>query len=117
MLRASVFDKVGRYPEDYKTLQDHAFFFKVIKVFRTAVIQEILLEYEVSKSAISSLRRKSQAGNRIKLLCKEFKFGYYPIIGLIRSLITYLTPQGVLIALKKNIFYSKRVTKTYFNAL
>ena len=105
MLRADVINEIGYYPEEYETLQDHAFFFKVIKSFKTMVIQEVLVEYEVSPSAISSTKRRSQAGNRIKLFIREFKFGFYPITGLIRAVMTYLTPQKVLIKLKKHIFY------------
>jgi glycosyltransferase involved in cell wall biosynthesis len=105
MFRTDVVRKIGSYPEDFETLEDHAFFFKVIKSFKTGVLQEVLLEYEVNPSAISTVKRKSQAGNRIKLLKKEFKFGLYPITGLIRAIITYLTPQSVLVKLKKHVFY------------
>ena len=105
MFRTEILNKVGFYPEEYATLQDHAFFFKVNRYYKLSIVEKVLLEYEVNPKGISALKRKSQAKNRIKLLFKEYKFGFYPTIGLLRSFITYFTPQRVLLFLKTNFFY------------
>ena len=105
MFRAEILNKVGFYPEEYATLQDHAFFFKVIKYYKLSIVNQVLLEYEVNPNGISSIKRKSQAKNRIKLLLNEYKFELYPTVGLLRSFITYLMPQKILLFLKTNIFY------------
>ncbi|NOY47170.1 MAG: glycosyltransferase [Chlorobi bacterium] len=107
MYRIDVINKLGFYPENYPALEDHAFFFKIIKSFKTSIVEHVLLEYEVNPKGISTLMRKTQTRSRIKLFLNEYKFGIYPTVGLLRALITHILPQKVLILFKKNFFYKQ----------
>lgn len=101
MFRNSILKTIGLYPVAYKAAEDYAFFFNVINSFKVANINKVLVKCEINPNGISTLLRKKQAKNRIKLILKNFYFGFYPIYGLLRSFLLYVTPLGVLIRLKR----------------
>jgi hypothetical protein len=78
------------YPLNYFAAEDYAFFFDVINKFKAENYPEILMDYSVDKNSISSKHRKQQVKNRIKIMIKNFYFGFYPIYGILRSLILLL---------------------------
>lgn len=87
VFRKSILEYVGYYPENYKYAEDYAFWFKIIKKFKVENLPEYLLDYEINSQSISSLKRSQQVKNRIKIILKNFYFGYYPIYGLFRNFI------------------------------
>lgn len=106
MLRVEVIEKLGLYTYNYPALEDHAYFFRVIKNFKVAILPKFLLEYEINPNGISSKFRRAQTKSRIKLLFNEYKFNIVATIGLLRAIFTYLLPQNFLIFLKKNFYIS-----------
>lgn len=103
MFRNSILSKIGLYPTNYKAAEDYAFFFNVIKYFKVANINKVLVKCEINPNGISTLLRKKQAINRVKLIKKNFYFGFYPIYGLLRSILLYIAPLSILIKLKSII--------------
>lgn len=101
MFSNNIIEKTGFYPTNYKAAEDFAFFFKVIKYFKVANINEFLVECELNSSGISTAQRKSQAKNRIKIILENFYFGFYPIYGLLRSMLLYILPVWFLLQLKR----------------
>ena len=100
MFRNSILEVIGCYPIEYIAAEDYAFFFNVINSFKVANINEVLVKCEINPNGISTLLRKKQAKNRIKLILKNFYFGFYPIYGLLRSILLYIVPLNILIRLK-----------------
>lgn len=100
MFRTASVAKVGLYPDAYPALEDHAYFFKFVKRFKTANIPEVLLQYEINPNGISLSNRKKQVSSRLKLLRDNFEFGFYPIYGLLRNLLTFVLPTSFLIRAK-----------------
>jgi glycosyltransferase involved in cell wall biosynthesis len=103
MFRTSILETTGFYPVEFKAAEDYAFFFNVINSFQVANIDRVLVHCEVNPRGISTLLRKQQAKNRIKIILKNFYFGLYPIYGLLRSCMLYLPPLNFLIKIKKII--------------
>ncbi|PQJ77190.1 glycosyltransferase [Polaribacter glomeratus] len=100
MFRNSMLEITGLYPVDYKAAEDYAFFFNVINKCKVANINQVLVRCEINPNGISTLQRKKQAENRIKLILKNFYVGFYPIYGLFRSILLYIVPLKILIKLK-----------------
>lgn len=100
MFRNSIISKTGQYPINYKAAEDYAFFFNVIKFFKVANINKVLVKCEINPNGISTILRKKQALNRVKLIAKNFYFGFYPIYGLLRSSLLFIVPLSILIKLK-----------------
>ncbi|MDG2172511.1 MAG: glycosyl transferase family 2, partial [Flavobacteriaceae bacterium] len=87
MFSTSVLREVKQYPLNYFAAEDYAFFFKIIKKYKSENYPEILMDYMVDENSISSKFRKQQVISRIKVISKNFYFGIYPIYGIIRSVI------------------------------
>lgn len=100
MFRVASVEKIGFYPHEYPALEDHAYFFRFVKNFKTANLPEVLLEYEINPEGISLSNRRTQVSSRLRLLVHNYEFGLYPTYGLLRSLITYILPTSFLIRVK-----------------
>lgn len=100
MFAAEVIAVVGKYPTNYKAAEDYAFFFKIVKEFETANIQEFLLQYEINPSGISLSKRKLQVWSRIRIVKDNFYFGFWPIYGLLRNIILYIIPNSIIQKIK-----------------
>ena len=105
VFRTKIIEVVGNYPYKYRrAAQDYSFFFKIINKFKAENFPEILLDYEQSKSSISTLNRRAQVYNRIRIIIDNFYFGVIPIYAIVRSLSLMITPLKV-ISLLKTKFY------------
>ena len=104
LFKTSVLQAVPEYPVKYKdAAQDYAFFFKVIKRFECANMPEVMLDYIIDKNSISTKKRKLQVKNRINIIIENFKFGVYPIYGLLRNLVLYFFSRGSTTLIKKRL--------------
>ncbi|MGO2103092.1 MAG: glycosyltransferase [Psychroflexus halocasei] len=101
--RKEVLDQSGLYPVNRKAAEDYAFFFNVIKNNRVANIPEYLVECVVDPDGISGKQRKKQVLSRIQVILDNFYFGYYPIMGLMRSFILLIIPRKTLNVLKSKL--------------
>jgi len=96
MFKTEVLAVTGYYPLHYKSAEDYAFFFKIVKNFETANINEFLVKIEINPAGISITRRKQQVSSRIKVIKDNFYFGFYPVYGLVRSIILYYIPNSLI---------------------
>lgn len=104
VFRKEVIEKIGYYPTNYKSAEDFAYFFNIVKRLKSENYPEILLDYVIDATSISALKRKRQVKNRIKITLKHFRFGFYPIYGLLRNLILLFVSRDASTKLKKRIF-------------
>jgi hypothetical protein len=93
--------EIGLYPFGYAALEDYAYFFEFTKRYLTSNVPIVLIKYEVSSKAISTIKRRQQVKSRIKLILKNFYFGWYPIYGLVRNTLLFLLPRSVTTGAKK----------------
>jgi len=101
VFRFSILKEVGHYPTNYKAAEDYAFFFKIIKKYKSENLPEALLNYVIDDNSISSTKRKLQVKNRIKIIKDNFNFGVYPIYGLLRNCILYFISRNSANIIKK----------------
>jgi hypothetical protein len=64
---------------------------------------EVLLDYIIDGNSISTKKRKLQVANRIKIIIDNFRFGFYPVYGLIRSCILYFFSRSSTTSIKKKL--------------
>ncbi len=100
MFSTEVISVVGKYPTNYKAAEDYAFFFKIVKEYKTANIQEFLLQYEINPLGISLSKRKLQVWSRIRIIKDNFHFGFWPIYGLLRNILLYILPNSLIQKIK-----------------
>ena len=101
MFRSEILNTIGLYPTNYKAAEDYAFFFKILAHYKLANINQVLVQCESNSKGISTIQRKMQAKNRIRIIWENFYFGLYPIYGLLRAFLLYLIPLRLLNFLKR----------------
>ena len=107
MFKIESIKEVGYYPENYFANDDYSFWFKFIKCFATANVDNCLVMYELNLNSISrgKYRKELRARFRILLNYFSFKYFFYSIIGLSKVFIAYLL--GVNIATNIAIFIKR----------
>lgn len=105
MIRCEVLKKVGLYPTKYKSAEDLALFFKIMKNHKMANLNEFLVTCEYNEEGISVKKRKTQLKSRIKLILDNFYFGLSPIKGLLRAILAYIIPIKLITYFKSKIKY------------
>ncbi len=99
-----VAQKVGYYnPEYSRAAQDYAFFFEAMKSFKAENLPEVLIDYIVEDSSISTKNRKLQVKNRLKIIKRHFYIGFYPIMGILRNLPLLYISRGTANKLKQQL--------------
>jgi glycosyltransferase involved in cell wall biosynthesis len=71
MFKKEVLDKVGLYPITYPHAEDYAFFWKILKYYKGAVLPEKLVQIGYSDTNVSAENYKKQLHSR-KTIVKEF---------------------------------------------
>ncbi|MDA8904390.1 glycosyltransferase [Flavobacteriaceae bacterium] len=105
IIRTEIISKTGKYPVKYRrAAQDYAFFFNIIRQFKSENYPEILLDYVMSKNSISHKNRKLQVYHRIRILIDNFYFGLTPIYSIIRNLILLIIPVKILTFIKSKTY-------------
>jgi len=85
VFRSEILMALPQYPVNYPAAEDYAYFFNIVQRFQTANLPEALLDYVIDPNSISSSKRRTQVWSRIRVIMSHFKFGLYPIYGLIRN--------------------------------
>ncbi|AXB55933.1 glycosyltransferase [Flavobacterium fluviale] len=101
MFCSSILDTIGYYPTQYKSAEDYAFFFAILKKHRIANLQEYLTQIEINEKGISLQRRQQQVKSRIQIIKDNFYFGWYPIYGLFRNYVLLVLPYRIILKIKK----------------
>lgn len=104
MMRSSSMKLAGNYPSKYEALEDHAYFMNMLKHTEAAIMEEVLLIYEINPQGISLSKRAIQTSSRLRLFLNNYYFGWYPTYGLIRAFLTKLIPY-TLLQFFKRAFY------------
>lgn len=103
----STLKTTGLFPQKYnRNAEDYAFFFQFAKHFKTANLPEFLLDYVLDPNSLSSLKRKEQVLNRIRINLDNFQFNIISIKALIQNSIIYFIPRKTMIKLKKLLNYN-----------
>ncbi|WP_067146651.1 glycosyltransferase [Pseudotamlana agarivorans] len=106
VFRTEVLKHINGYPTNYKAAEDYAFFFKLIHKYKAENMPEALLDYIIDENSISSQKRFIQVKSRIRIIIHHFKFGIYPIYGLIRNILLLFMSRNITTVIKK-VFNSK----------
>jgi len=112
MIRCSAFRELGLYSYDYPAAEDYELFFRFVKRYPVGNLNEVLTFKEISPYSISLTKRKKQLRSRLRIQLKYFdpalKESY---IGVLKTLILYLTPYNLILKLKQflGIFKKKKM--------
>jgi len=104
MIRNEVIKDVGKFSPDFKIAPDYEYFFRILKKYKIENLDIPLIDYVVDDDSISTKKRKEQVKTRIKVITKNFYFGFHPIYGLLRNIFLLFVSRRVTTVLKKLIY-------------
>lgn len=100
MFRADMVNKVGCYPENYPHVEDYAFFWRIVKRVKTAVIPEVLVVCEINEKGISHKNRAEQLRGRYNVV-SEFGVSLQDsVLGLLKLKLLMVLPHNFILKIK-----------------
>lgn len=99
-----VLDIVKLYPTQYKAAEDYAFFYEVVKNFKTANIPEVLLKVRLRHGGISLKNRRIQLKSRLRIILDNWRFNHRYISGVARVLVLLLLPHAFTEKIKRRFW-------------
>ncbi len=92
------------YPYNYPYAEDYAFFFELVKKYKTYILQEILVETEINTKGISVKKRQEQIKSKINIINNYGVIKSLSCAGLLRQYLLALLPYKIPTQIKRFIF-------------
>ena len=93
--------KVGNYPTNFTHAEDYAFFYQLIKITHSHILDEFLVVCEINHRGISLKNRQEQLTSRARIIMKYGTNPVLKIVGVLRIFALRLVPKRVLLQLRK----------------
>lgn len=100
MFRKEILANVGVYPDQYPHAEDYAFFWRILKAYKGAVLPEKLVTISFSEKNVSAENYKKQLNSR-KGIVKDFgDSNWYRMIGTVMLKLRCILPLSWILKLK-----------------
>jgi glycosyltransferase involved in cell wall biosynthesis len=100
MFRADLIKQSGYYPTDFLHAEDYAFFWKLIKMTRSHILDDFLVTCEINKEGLSFKNRNEQLLMQIKIIDRLGTSPIMKIAGILRVKTLSLLPKRLVLPLK-----------------
>jgi glycosyltransferase involved in cell wall biosynthesis len=103
MFKTDLLSRVGYYPEGFKYVEDYAFFWQLIKIEPSHILNEFLITCEINEEGISFKNRRKQLVNRLRIIAKYGTNPFLKLVGMLRIHALRFFPQRLVLPLKNAI--------------
>ena len=100
MFRTSLLKTAGGYPSEFIYAEDYAFFWKLIKVTRSHILDEFLITYEIDEEGLSIKNRQKQLTSRARIIATFGTNPFRKIVGILRTKALSIMPKRLVLPLK-----------------
>lgn len=101
MFRRLLLKQSGYYPEGFDHAEDYAFFWKLIKLKQSFIIDKVLVICELNKGGLSYRNKGKQLVTRWKVVKTFGSNLVLKILARIKLVLLFILPKGVALQLKK----------------
>jgi glycosyltransferase involved in cell wall biosynthesis len=101
MFRTSLLKKIGYYPAGFDFAEDYAFFWKLILISQSFIINKFLVICEISRHGLSFKNRAKQLAARWKVVNTFSDSLVFQSIAFIKLKLLYFLPKGLVLRLKR----------------
>jgi glycosyltransferase involved in cell wall biosynthesis len=101
MFRANLIARSGYYPTTFLHAEDYAFFWKLIKLAPSHVLDEFLVTCDINETSVSAKNRSEQLLMRIKIISEHGTNRFMKIVGLLRLKTLSILPKQIVLPLKQ----------------
>ncbi len=93
------------YDVNYKIAQDYELMSRYTKKFKTANVPQVLIDYSYKSEISSTKKRRKQLYARLSVQLSNFTFfNIHSWLGIVKTLIFFITPMALITRMKKIIF-------------
>ncbi|HEV8505107.1 MAG TPA: glycosyltransferase [Chitinophagaceae bacterium] len=93
--------KVGYYPSNFIHAEDYAFFYQLIEITHSHILDKFLVTCEINDRGISLRNRQEQLVSRGKIIMKYGTNPFLKIVGALRIYALRLLPKRLVLQLRK----------------
>jgi glycosyltransferase involved in cell wall biosynthesis len=93
--------KVGYYPTDFIHAEDYAFFYQLIEITNSHILDEFLVVCEINDKGISLKNRQDQLASRGRIIMQYGTNPLLKIVGVLRIYALRLLPKRLVLFLRK----------------
>ncbi|RYG36043.1 MAG: hypothetical protein EOO01_31080 [Chitinophagaceae bacterium] len=101
MFRKSVLKEVGFYPKSFEYAEDYAFFWRIIRLFPCAILDECLVTCEINKGGISYQNKGKQLIARWRVVNAFGSNLALKFIACARLILLFIIPRELTLQIKK----------------
>lgn len=101
MFRSDLIKQSGYYPTTFLHAEDYAFFWKLIKIAPSHVLDQFLVTCEINEEGLSFKNRSEQLLMRIKIIDEHGTNPLMKLFGMLRLKTLYILPKRVVLPLKQ----------------
>jgi glycosyltransferase involved in cell wall biosynthesis len=101
IFRATALQKISSYPARFQYAEDYAFFWELIKLGRSHILNEFLVICAIDNKGISLKNRHKQLDTRAKIIAKYGTNLLLKIAGILRVKVLHIVPKQLALRLKK----------------
>jgi glycosyltransferase involved in cell wall biosynthesis len=100
IFRTTLLKTVGHYPSEFAYAEDYAFFWKLLNVTRSHILDEVLIIYEINHEGLSIKNRRTQLASRAKIISKFGSDRLRKTAGILRAKALSIIPKHLALLAK-----------------
>lgn len=101
IFEAGLLKKVGYYPTNFMHAEDYAFFYKLIKITRSHILDKFLVTCEINDRGISLKNRQEQLVSRGRVIRQYGTNSLLKFAGVLRVYALRILPKRLVLQLRK----------------
>ena len=101
MFRTDLAKKAGNYPLQFELAEDYAFFWRLMQLSRTAILEKVLVVCRLNRGGISYQNKGKQLAARWKVVRSFATKPLLTIVAFFRIGLLFIIPKGLNLRLKK----------------
>jgi len=87
---------VRYYPTNFRHAEDYAFFYKLIEITNSHILDEVLVVCEINEKGISLKNRQEQLASRSRIILKYGTNPFLKTLGVLRIYVLRLLPKRLV---------------------
>jgi glycosyltransferase involved in cell wall biosynthesis len=103
IFKTELLKQTGYYPADFNHAEDYAFFWQLIKITHTHILDEFLVTCEINDKGISLKNRKQQLTSRRRIVARYGTNVFLKTGGIFRIWVLLLLPKRLALFLRSQV--------------
>jgi glycosyltransferase involved in cell wall biosynthesis len=96
IFQTDLLKKVGYYPTNFIHAEDYAFFYKLIEITNSHILDDALVVCEINEKGISLKNRQEQLASRSRIIMKYGTNPFLKTVGVLRVYVLRLLPKSLV---------------------